>query len=109
EPSMFTTTPVYLAYIESDPLRIRHVTARFLLTSRALDTWIARRLASLRTPMLLLLAGRDRIIDNDAVRTLLSRSPADLTVREWCDATHSLQFDQVDDLVGAIADFVRKV
>lgn len=107
EPSMFTTTPKFLAYIQSDRLRLRQVTARFLLTSRALDGRIKKRLTDLHTPVLLLLAGNDRIIDNEAVRKLLFRSAADITVREWCEATHSLQFDQVDALVTTIADFIQ--
>jgi alpha-beta hydrolase superfamily lysophospholipase len=86
-PEMFTTTPRYLDYIKGDPSRLTHATARFYFT--ALDT-----------PTLLLLAGQDRIIDNAGVIEILYRGNSDrLTVIDYPEQTHSVQFDDPEQLV----------
>jgi pimeloyl-ACP methyl ester carboxylesterase len=99
EPEMFTTTPVWLAFIQDDPLRLRYVTARFLMATRGLDRTIAREAGERRTPALLVLAGRDRIVDNEGARLLMARGPGDLTIVTYPDQTHSVQLDDVDRLV----------
>lgn len=104
EPEMFTRTPDYLEFIRTDPWRLTRVTGRFLLAGLALDRMVARGLPALDLPVLLFLAGGERIIDNDGVLRLLERLPAGrLQVRRYEDATHSIQFDQVDRLVADLA------
>ena len=99
EPDMFTLTPRYLGYIEQDPLRLEHVTNRFLLAGLRLDALIKRGVEGLRVPTLLLLAENDRIIDNSRTRELLERAPSDLVdVKLYEGATHSIQFDDMEDL-----------
>lgn len=106
-PEMFTTTPVWLAFIETDPLRLRQVTARFLMATRALDRRIARGAAERGTPTLLILAGRDRIVDNAGARMLLARGPGDLAIVTYPDQTHSVQLDDVDRLVADMDAWLR--
>jgi len=99
-PEMFTTTPRYLNYIKGDPSRLTHATARFYWQSSRLDSYLAGNIAALDKPTLLLLAGQDRIIDNSGVLEMLNRGNTDkLTVIDYPDQTHSVQFDDPDRLV----------
>lgn len=99
-PEMFTTTPRYLEYIKSDPSRLTHATARFYWQSSRLDSYLAGNIAALDRPTLLLLAGQDRIIDNAGVLGMLNRGNTDkLTVINYPDQTHSVQFDDPGRLV----------
>ncbi|MGD8617717.1 MAG: alpha/beta fold hydrolase [Gammaproteobacteria bacterium] len=93
-PEMFTTTPRYLDYIQNDPLRLTHATARFYWQSSRLDSYIDRNINRLDIPLLLFLAGRDRIIDNAGVLELLQRaSLPEFEVIDYPEQTHSVQFD----------------
>jgi len=99
-PEMFTTTPRYLDYIKDDPSRLTHATARFYWQSSRLDSYLSRNIAALDRPTLLFLAGQDRIIDNAGVLGMLNRGNTDkLTIIDYPDQTHSVQFDDPDRLV----------
>ncbi len=98
-PEMFTTTPRYLRFIQGDPWRLRRITARFCLASRALDRRIASRGARLQTPLLVVLAERDRIIDNAGVTRLVGRLRPDAAVAVLAGAEHAVQFDRTPRLV----------
>ncbi len=103
EATMFTTTPRYLDFIRNDPFRLHDVTGRFLAAGLALDRRIRRGIAQLDLPVLLFLAGGERIVDNDGVRRLLAGLPKGrLRERFYPEATHSLQFDQREELVSDI-------
>ncbi len=99
EPEMFTTTPEYLAYIKADPLRLHDATARFFMTSHALDVFVEERTGENQLPVLLYLAGNDRIIDNEGVKEVLGTSPAAVEIIEYADQTHSIQFDAPERMV----------
>lgn len=108
-PEMFTTTPRYLDYIKSDPSRLTHATARFYWQSSRLDSYLAGNIAALDTPTLLFLAGQDRIIDNAGVIETLNRgNPEKLTIVDYPDQTHSVQFDDPDRLVQDMDDWLQR-
>jgi pimeloyl-ACP methyl ester carboxylesterase len=109
EPEMFTHTPRFLDFIRTDPWRLEKVTARFLLTSRVLDWMIAKRIANLRLPILLFLAGKDPIDDNRGVEDLLSAVKNRGRVRIFADAIHAIQFDQMEQMVRDIGRFIEEV
>lgn len=109
EPEMFTDTPRFLDFIRRDPWRLQKVTARFLLTSRALDWIIARRIANLRLPILLFLAGKDPIIDNQGVADLLSGVTSQVRLQIFDEAIHAIQFDQMERMVREIVNFVEEI
>jgi acylglycerol lipase len=109
EPEMFTHTPRFLDFIRADPWRLQKVTARFLLTSRVLDWTIARRIAKLRLPILLFLAGKDPIIDNQGVLELLSAVKNQVRLQIFEEAIHAIQFDQMERMVLQIANFVEDI
>lgn len=106
--SMFTSDPRYQAMIDADPLRLREATARFLLESRRMDGVIARRIGQLRKPVLLFLAERDPIVDNESVVGLLGHSHAEtLLIRRYAGQVHSIQFDAVDALASHMEKWFR--
>jgi len=107
EPEMFTTTPLYLRQIRMDPLRLRTASARFLVQSNALERDIERNLSENRLPILVLLAGRDQIIDNTAVTTLLHRSAVKPDIIIYEDQTHSIQFDAPEWMVRDIVHWLK--
>ena len=66
--------------------------------------FVDERVVGNRAPVLLFLAGRDRIIDNAGVIEVLEQgSESSLQIIEYPDQTHSIQFDaparMVDDIV----------
>jgi alpha-beta hydrolase superfamily lysophospholipase len=94
DPTLFTANPARQAFIRDDPLSLRQATARFLVSSVHLDIVLRRAPKHIRVPVLLLLAGRDRIIDNDRTRAYLDRfASADRKVIEYAEAHHTLEFE----------------
>lgn len=109
EPEMFTHTPRFLDFIRKDPWRLQKVTARFLLASRSLDWMIARKIDRLRLPVLLFLAGKDPIIDNQGVLDLLSVVKNQVRLQLFDEAIHAIQFDQMELMVQRTAAFLKEV
>ena len=110
EPEMFTETPRYLDFIRSDSWRLHEVTGRFLFSSLALDRRIRRGISGLHPRALLVLAERDRIIDNGGVVSLLSGAPeGQVQIHRYAEAIHSVQFDQCEALVARMRSFYEKV
>ena len=68
DPELFTADPVWIEFLENDPLQLHQATAGFFLASRRMDK-VARRLPDVRpVPLHLVLAGDERIVDNEATR-----------------------------------------
>jgi len=94
DPALFTDDPDEQNYIAEDALGLRRVTARFLLESRRLERCAKTGFSGIRIPMLLLLAGRDQIVDNDAVKGLYnSCASGDKVIKLYEKARHTLEFD----------------
>lgn len=95
DPALFTDNPEGQEFIRHDPLKLTHATARMLYASRVLDQRIAR-LAPLSESLsaTLLLAGRDRIIDNYATqRRFAQLFHANLQHETLMQSGHTLEFD----------------
>jgi alpha-beta hydrolase superfamily lysophospholipase len=108
-PEMFTTTPRYLDYIKGDPSRLTHATARFYWQSNRLDGYLDSNIEALDTPTLLFLAGQDRIIDNAGVIEALNRGNQNkLTIINYPEQTHSVQFDDPDQLVQDMGQWLQQ-
>jgi alpha-beta hydrolase superfamily lysophospholipase len=94
EPEMFTANPVRIAYIRDDPLRLRDVTAGFLIASRRLDRFIAKAGGHPGVRAHLLLAETDRIIDNaKTLEWFRGLSWPDKALTEYRHAHHTLEFE----------------
>jgi len=94
DPALFTENPEGQAFIASDPLSLRLGTAGLLASSRFIDRQVRKSLPQIRQPALLMLAGRDRIINNDQTREDFRRiASTDQTVITYPDAHHTLEFE----------------
>jgi alpha-beta hydrolase superfamily lysophospholipase len=106
DPELFTGNPARQQFIRDDPLSLREATARFLIESVRLDGYLRLVRRSITVPLLLLLAGRDRIVNNDRVRAYVESLPStDRQIIEYPDAHHTLEFEPspdffLDDLIG---------
>jgi alpha-beta hydrolase superfamily lysophospholipase len=106
DPELFTATPHWLDFLRQDALALHRATARLLIESARLDAYLRFVPPYVRAPVLLLLAGKDRIIDNDRTRAYVQRlATPDKKVIEYPEAHHSLEFEPdpdgfVNDVVG---------
>jgi alpha-beta hydrolase superfamily lysophospholipase len=92
DPALFTANPRWQEFIQVDDLSLREATARLFVESVRLDAYI--RWASLRIPVLLLLAENDRIIDNARTRRYIEKSDSlDKKIIEYTGAHHTLEFE----------------
>jgi alpha-beta hydrolase superfamily lysophospholipase len=105
DPELFTASPEWQQFLRNDPLAVRQATARLLANSVRLDGYLRFVRDSVTVPVLLMLAGQDRIIDNDRTRRFVeSFATADKTVLEYLEAHHTLEFEPrphryLDDLI----------
>lgn len=94
DPALFTDNPDRQAYIAADPLSLREATASLLAASVIIDRLVARARTRVRTRTLLMLAGRDRIVDNARTLRYFERMTVpDRTLIEYPDGCHTLEFD----------------
>ena len=94
DPSLMTDEKTHQSFIVNDPLALHFVTSGLLNSGRDLDRIVAKDTGPM-PPTLLMLAGGDRIIDIDATRRMVSAFDTDsLTVREYPNAQHTLEFDK---------------
>lgn len=104
DPELFTATPRWLEFLRSDPLRLLQATARLLVESARLDGYLRFVPKYVHTPVLLLVAEQDRIINNAKTRAFVERFAAkDKQVIEYPGAHHTLEFEEprafVQDMV----------
>lgn len=98
DPALFTASKDWQKFIADDPHAVRHATARFLSVSTLLDIYLKRAGRGVTIPVLLMLAGQDRIIANKRVRRQAATWPAPrLTVIEYAGAQHTLEFEPDPD------------
>ncbi|MFW6133648.1 MAG: alpha/beta fold hydrolase [Planctomycetota bacterium] len=109
DPALFTDDEAMRDYIRRDPCRLHRATARFLYVSRILDRRLRRTAAgAIRSPTTLILARRDRIIDNDRTAAAVARLTDGLAVTVELDGAHTLEFEpDPSPLHDALAAAVR--
>jgi alpha-beta hydrolase superfamily lysophospholipase len=91
---LFTDNPAMRDYLRQDPLRLHQATARFLYVSRRLDLQLRRAKAgAIHPPVTLLLARRDRIIDNTRTQVVVEKLAHDKPRVRVFDAAHTLEFE----------------
>ena len=94
EPELFTANPGFLQFLRNDDVSLRRATARFLVESVRLDAYLRWFPPQITMPVLLMLAGQDRIIDNRATRAFVERLViGDVKVIEYPQAHHTLEFE----------------
>jgi len=106
EPDLFTGTPHWQKFIAEDRLALREATARFLVESSRFDFYLRRAPRRVQCPVLLMLAGQDRIIDNARTRKYVDQfATREKTVIEYPGAHHTLEFE--DDPKPVFNDLAR--
>jgi alpha-beta hydrolase superfamily lysophospholipase len=94
-PELFTNTPQWQEFIEQDPLALRKVTWRFAQHDSHLTRCAQQAAPFLHLPVLMMLAGQDRIVDNNRTRRFFGRVPSRLkSFLEYGDAAHTLEFER---------------
>jgi acylglycerol lipase len=94
DPVLFTDNPRWQTFIAEDPITLRDIAWRFAREDRTLSRYARQAAPFLHMPLLLMLAGRDRIIDNGHVRDFYDRAPSvNKTLIEYPNAGHTLEFE----------------
>jgi alpha-beta hydrolase superfamily lysophospholipase len=112
DPALFTANPDAQAFIAADPFSLRQGTAGLLAASFFIDQMVKRAPAQVVQPVLLMLAGQDRIVDNARTLAYFQRlASADRQVIEYPEAHHTLEFEAeptqyARDLIGWVEDHV---
>lgn len=98
DPSLFTDDQHWQEFIRADPLALHEVTSGFLNAGRDLDRILQRQGGRVTQPTLLMLAGRDQIIDNSKTRARVATFACrHLTTAEYPESCHTLEFDRHRD------------
>jgi acylglycerol lipase len=94
DPALFTDNPEGQSFIASDPYSLRQGTAGLLAASFIIDRLVTLAPTRIRQPALLMVAGRDLIVDNARTRAYFDRlaSPK-REVIEYPEGHHTLEFD----------------
>jgi alpha-beta hydrolase superfamily lysophospholipase len=94
DPELFTASPRWQQFLRDDPLRLHQATARLLIESVRLDGYLRFTPKYVHVPVLLLLAGDDRIIRNDRTRDYVGRfATPEKEIIEYPGAHHTLEFE----------------
>jgi len=109
--TLFTDVPKWQDYIRDDRMALHQATTGFLNASRKLDVLAARAPERIACPVLLMLAGKDRIIDNRATRAYFERFASnERTLIEYPDAAHTLEFEpDRDTFIADLVEWLRAV
>ena len=98
DPELFTASSRWQDFLRSDSRSLHRATARFLIESIRLDHYLRGTPNYVRVPVLLLLAEKDRIIDNAATRRFVEKfAGPDKQVLEYAGAHHTLEFEPDPD------------
>lgn len=92
---LFTASPEWRRYVDADRFGLRDATARFLFNSFRFDRFLRREYGKVTCPVLLMLAGKDRILDNAATRKLMGKFTRSrrIAIIDYPDAEHTLEFE----------------
>lgn len=98
DPALFTSSPEGQAFIAGDPLALRTASAMLLAASFFLDRMVRKARFSRLGPILLMLAGQDRIVNNEKTLKLFnSLNAEEKTLIEYPGGHHTLEFDPEPD------------
>lgn len=93
-PELFTESARWREFIGQDPLALRSVTWRFAQADRRLTRYARESAPFLKVPVLVMLAGQDRIVDNRRTRRFFERVGGQhKTLIEYPGAAHTLEFE----------------
>ncbi len=107
---LFTDNPIYLQFLDRDPLRLKAVTAKLYIETTKLRRLFKQKTKDLHLPLLLLQPGNDRIVKVKEVERWFSTVPsADKQLRMFPGCEHSLDFaSDNQDYVNALTNWIGK-
>jgi len=89
----FTRDQKNLSFLESDPNRLHQVTARFAWVNYQLEKSLGQKSGIYPQPVALLQADQDKIVDNQKNEEYLRKRFFDLTIKNYPEAYHTLEFE----------------
>jgi alpha-beta hydrolase superfamily lysophospholipase len=109
-PELFTNAIYWREFIARDPLSLRTVTWRFAQEDRRLTRFARESAPFLHLPLLVMLAGQDRIVDNRLTREFFARAAGDhKALIEYSGAAHTLEFEADPSMYfNDLTDWVRR-
>lgn len=110
EDCMFTESEKYLDFIKNDRLKLTRVTAKFFYETGKMNFLLNRIAHKIEVPVLVLLAGKDAIVDNRGVKKWFAKIGAgDKTLKTYDGCSHSLEFeDSISDITDYIAAWTKE-
>lgn len=94
DPALFIDDARWQRHIAQDPLALRQITLRFAAQDLNLNAYVHDSAAKIRTPTLLMLAGRDQIIDNEGMREFFNKLACmQKQLLEYPSAAHTFEFE----------------
>jgi alpha-beta hydrolase superfamily lysophospholipase len=114
DPALFTANPEAQAFIASDPHSLRQGTAGLMAASFFIDRAVRRAPGLITQPVLLMLAGHDRIVDNARTLDYFNKlASTDRQVINYPDGHHTLEFEPdptayARDLAGWVEAHLRQ-
>ncbi len=94
DPALFTADPSWQDFIRQDKLALHEVTSGFLIAHQDLTRESLTAAPKIGCPVLMMLAGRDQIINNTATWRWLQRVGCrEITLHEYAAAQHTLEFE----------------
>ena len=108
--TMFTSNEKYLKYIGKDSLRLRYIPAQHLLEIAKMGRNLKAASGNIKLPVLLMLAGIDKIIDTNGVRRWCEKLPSpDKTIKFYKDYHHILTFEpKAAEVMEDIAVWIKR-
>jgi len=91
----FTQNPHYLDFIRTDPFSLREVSAQFLFETLKLNRQARHSLKKVRIPLMVLLAGKDRIVNTGRSFKAFAEVPSKLKkIKIYPESQHTLEFEE---------------
>jgi len=104
---IYTDTRFLDDFVRKDELKLQDFTPRFLRASMRLKEDLEKHFQAFTHPSLLLLAGRDRIIDNERTSALYRHVGSPQPRVTILDCNHGIMFEALPELIDTVAGFAR--
>lgn len=107
--SDFTQGPLLYSFILKDENRIKSISSRFYEIQKKMSqsAWVKVSTKKVNTPMLVILAKRDLVVDNKRTEDVFS-SLRNCHI-EYIDAGHGIQFEKGEEFVEVISSWLNKL
>jgi alpha-beta hydrolase superfamily lysophospholipase len=107
---MFTDSPEALYFLYNDKLRTFSPRASDFFQAKKIDSYISKNSDKVKIPSLVLLAGKDRIVDNAKTKLAFQKFDQKPKIIEYLESEHVIFFGQAKNkLTDDIADFIQSI